>query len=169
MNTRITTLLAALLLAGISLSVPALAGETVPINATFGIQWTPVDWSGPVRVTKSTGAAGLSNGNVLAIHAQDRLDTQAGHITSDFLVIYFSYTDWVYAQYEQIPAGFDPFTGTASFSGPVEVVGGEGRFAGATGRLTITSRILFGQFFADPAGGPDTGTFRIKGTIKTAH
>ena len=39
------------------------------------------------------------------------------------------------------------------------VVGGEGRFAGATGTLSIRSRVLF---------GPLVGTFEIKGVIKTA-
>jgi|PlaIllAssembly_1097288.scaffolds.fasta_scaffold287860_1 hypothetical protein len=88
------------------MSHASLAGETVPINATFGIQWTPVDWTNPSdRVTESLGAAGLPNGGP-----------------------------------------------------PLDVVGGEGRFLGATGALTIRSRVLFSL---------PVGTFAVKGVIRT--
>ena len=149
---------AALLLACLAFS-PAMAQEAVPINATFGFQWTPVDWSTPVRVTSTEGAAGLPNGKVVAILTQDRLDIIQGHITSDYVILVFSPSDVVYAMYDKIPAGFDPATNTASFGGPMQVVGGEGRFAGATGELSIRSKVLF---------GPLVGTFDIKGVIRTA-
>jgi hypothetical protein len=64
----------------------------------------------------------------------------------------------VYAEYVKIPAGYNPVTNTASFGGPMHVTGGEGRFQGATGELTIRSRVLF---------GPLVGVFDIKGVIKT--
>ena len=143
-------------------SSAALAGEAVPVNAKFGIQWTPVDWSSPFgRITESLGAAGLPNGTVLSIYSQDSLDAVNGRITSEFVVIAFSDTDAVYLKYENIPAVYYPATNTASFFGPVTVLGGEGRFDGATGELSIRTNIRF-----DPL---PVGTFDIKGVIKTAN
>jgi hypothetical protein len=145
-------------------SATALAGESVPVNATFGIQWTPENWNpyapvNPVvRETSSLGAVGLPNGKVLAIDSRDFLDTQAGTINGQAALL-FSYDDGVIVEYSGA-AGFDPQTFTASFQGPMTVVGGWGRFAGATGSLTIRSTILFGPF---------VGTFDIKGVIKTAE
>ena len=154
--TKTLAVLAAILLTG-----PALAGEAVPINATFGIQWTPVDWSNPYgRITESLGAAGLPNGKVLSIYSQDTLDAVNGRITSDFVAIAFSDTDVVYVKYENIPAVYYPATNTASFFGPVTVLGGEGRFDGATGKLSIRTTIRFSPL--------PVGTFDIKGVIKTA-
>jgi hypothetical protein len=142
-------------------SSAAIAGEAVPINATFGIQWTPVDWSDPFgRITESLGAAGLPNGKVLSIYSQDSLDAVNGSITSDFVAIAFSDTDVVYVKYEGIPAVYYPETNTASFFGPVTVLGGEGRFDGATGELSIRTTIRFSPL--------PVGTFDIKGVIKTA-
>jgi hypothetical protein len=144
-------------------SAAALAGEAVPVNATFGIQWTPQNWNpyapdNPiVRETSSLGAAGLPNGKVLAIDSYDFLDSQAGTIKGQAL-LFFSYEDGVMVEYSGA-AGFNPLTYTASFYGPMTVVAGWGRFAGATGSLTIRSNILF---------GPLVGTFDIKGVIKTA-
>jgi hypothetical protein len=141
----------------------AIAAEAVPVNATFGIQWTPENWdpssqTNPVvRETSSLGAAGLPNGSVLAIDTYDYLDTQAGTIQG-MAALLFSYEDGVLVEYSGT-AGFNPQSFTASFSGPMTVVWGWGRFAGATGSLTIRSNILFGPF---------VGTFDIKGVIKTA-
>jgi hypothetical protein len=145
-----------------ALSGPSLAAEAVPINATFGIQWTPIDWSDPTcRKTESLGAAGLPNGNVISIITRDCLNViPPAQITSNLGILAFSPTDWVWVSYTNIPAGYDPQTNTASFGGPLEVVGGTGRFAGATGTLTIQSKILF-----EPL---PVGTFTIKGVIKTA-
>ena len=154
--TKTLAVLAAILLTG-----PAFAGEAVPINATFGIQWTPVDWSNPYgRITESLGAAGLPNGKVLSLYSQDSLDAMNGRITSDFVAIAFSDTDVVYVKYENIPAVYYPATNTASFFGPVTVLGGEGRFDGATGKLSIRTTIRFSPL--------PVGTFDIKGVIKTA-
>ena len=142
----------------------ALAGEAVPVNATFGIQWTSKNWNPyaptnpDVRETCSVGAAGLPNGKVLAVDGCDMLDTVAGTIKGETALL-FSYDDGVVLQYEG-RAGFDPVTFTAGFYGPMKVVYGWGRFAGATGSLTIRSNILFGPF---------VGTFDIKGVIKTAN
>jgi hypothetical protein len=142
-------------------SSAALAGEAVPVNATFGIQWTPVDWSNPFgRITESLGAAGLPNGKVLSIYSQDNLDAVNGRITSEFVAIAFSDTDVVYVKYQDIPAVYNPETNTASFFGPVTVLGGEGRFDGATGKLSIRTNIRFSPL--------PVGTFDIKGVIKTA-
>ena len=163
---RTIALTAALLISG-----AALAGEAVPVNATFGIQWTPQNWipfpdfdkvppdppNPIVRETRSLGAAGLPNGKVLAIDAYDFLDTNAGTIRGQAALL-FSYEDGVLLEYTG-SAGFNPLTYTASFYGPMTVVRGWGRFAGATGSLTIRSNILFGPF---------VGTFDIKGVIKTA-
>lgn len=157
---RTLAITAALLMSG-----AALAGEAVPINATFGIQWRPINWtSGPCRSTESLGAAGLPNGNVISIITRDCLTPTSpilGTITSDLGILVFSPTDWVWVSYENIPAAYDPLTNTAGFGGPLKVVGGTGRFAGATGTLTIQTRILF-----DPL---PVGTFDIKGVIKTAN
>ena len=154
--TKTLAVLAPILMAG-----PALAGEAVPINATFGIQWTPVDWSNPYgRITESLGAAGLPNGKVLSIYSQDNLDAVNGRITSDFVAIAFSDTDVVYVKYQDIPAVYNAETNTASFFGPVTVLGGEGRFDGATGKLSIRTNIRFSPL--------PVGTFDIKGVIKTA-
>jgi len=145
------------------ISAASLAGEAVPVNATFGIQWTPDNWNpyapnNPVvRETSSLGAAGLPNGKVLAIDSHDFLDTQTGTIKGQAALL-FSYEDGVMVEYSGA-AGFDPQTFTASFYGPMTVVAGWGRFEGATGSLTIRSNILFGPF---------VGTFDIKGVIKTA-
>jgi len=145
-------------------SSAALAGEAVPVNATFGIQWTAENWnpsaqSNPVvRETSSLGASGLPNGKVLAVQSYDFLDTAAGTISGQ-AALFFSYEDGVLVEYSGT-AGFDPQTFTASFRGPMTVVAGWGRFAGATGSLTIRSNILF---------GPLVGTFDIKGVIKTAN
>ena len=160
MNSLLRTfaLAAALLMSSI-----ALAGEAVPVNATFGIQWTPENWNPyaptnpDVRETSSLGAAGLPNGKVLAIEAYDFLDTNAGTINGQAALM-FSYEDGVMVEYSGT-AGFDPQTFTASFYAPMTVVAGWGRFAGATGSLTIRSSIRFGPF---------VGTFDIKGVIKTA-
>ena len=156
---RTLAITAALLMSG-----AAPAGEAVPINATFGIQWTPIDWeSPPCRRTESIGAVGLPNGNVISIITRDCLTPTSptvGTITSELGILVFSPTDWVWVSYEDIPAGYDPPTNTAGFGGPLEVVGGTGRFAGATGTLTIQTKILF-----DPL---PVGTFTIKGVIKTA-
>ena len=163
---RALALTAALLTSG-----TALAGEAVPVNATFGIQWEGVNWKPEydfdddedtvnpvVRTTSSTGAAGLPNGKVLAIESFDALDTVAGTINGQ-AVIYFSYTDGVVLEYSGAAAR-DAATGTAGFQGPMTVVAGWGRFEGATGSLTISSRILF---------WPYVGRFDIKGVIKTAN
>lgn len=153
------TLLKALALTAAWLvSGAALAGEAVPVNATFGIQWTADDWSDPTaRTTETYGAAGLPNGQVLAIYTYDALDTVGGTI-GGYGILWFSYDDGVVVEYTG-PAGFDPKSNTASFRASMNVVYGWGRFAGATGSLTNTSRILF---------GPAVGTFQIKGVIKTA-
>jgi hypothetical protein len=138
----------------------AMAGEAIPVNATFGIEWTPVDWSDPAdRITETLGAAGLPNGKTIGIATRDHLDTVTGRISSDYVVLAFSNADWIYAQYVAIPAGYDPVTDTASFGGPLEVIGGEGKFVGARGTLTIRSKILFSL---------PVGTFDIQGVIKTA-
>ena len=84
-----------------------------------------------------------------------------GRITSEFVAIAFSDTDVVYLKYENIPAAYYPKTNTASFFGPVTVLGGEGRFDGATGELSIRTTIRF-----DPL---PVGTFDIKGVINTAN
>ena len=139
-------------------SSAAIAQEAVPVNATFGIQWTPDDWSNPTaRTTESYGAAGLPNGQVLAIYTYDALDTVGGTIQG-YGILWFSYDDGVLVEYSG-PAGYDPKSNTASFRAAMTVVDGWGRFEGATGSLTNTSRILF---------GPAVGTFQIKGVIKTA-
>jgi hypothetical protein len=144
-------------------SAAALAGEAVPVNATFGIQWTPENWNpyapdNPVvRDTSTLGAAGLPNGEVLAVQSYDSIDSAAGTIKGQAALL-FSYEDGVLVEYSGA-AGFNPETYTASFYAPMTVVAGWGRFAGATGSLTIRSNILFGPF---------VGTFDIKGVIKTA-
>jgi hypothetical protein len=149
-----------LLAATFILPCVTLAGEAMPINTTFGIQWTPVDWSNlSDRITESLGAAGLPNGKTLAVATRDHLDAINGRVTSDYVVLLFSETDWVYAEYSDIPAGYDPATNIASFGGPLHVVGGEGKFAGASGTLTIHSKILFSL---------PVGTFAIKGVVHTA-
>lgn len=148
------------LAAALLMSAATLASEAVPVNATFGIQWTPVNWANPAdRITETLGAAGLPNGRTVGIATRDHLNAITGKITSDYVTLVFSDTDWVYAKYENIPAGFDPSTNTASFGGPLKVVGGEGRFLGATGTLAIRSRILFSM---------PVGTFQVQGVIKTA-
>ena len=140
----------------------AMADHAVPINARFGIQWTPVDWSVITdRVTESMGAAGLPNGKVIGIATRDHLDAVNGRITSDYVIIAFSPSDRVYARYTGIPAVYFPATNTASFYGPLHVEGGEGRFLGATGTLSIRTTILF-----EPL---PVGTFHIRGVIKTAN
>lgn len=152
-----------LLAAAWLVSSAALAGEAVPVNATFGIQWKPENWNpyapdNPVvRATRSLGAAGLPNGGIIAIDSSDLLDTEAGTIKGQAALM-FSYDDGVLVEYSGA-AGFNPQSFTASFYGPMTVVYGWGRFAGATGSLTIRSNILFGPF---------VGTFDIKGVIKTA-
>jgi hypothetical protein len=146
------------------ISAASLAGEAVPVNATFGIQWTPENWNPygednpSVRETSSFGAAGLPNGKVIAIQSYDFLDTVAGTINGE-AALFFSYEDGVFVEYTGT-ASFDSQAFTASFSGPVTVIGGWGRFAGSSGALMIRSRILF---------GPLVGTFDIQGVIKTAH
>jgi hypothetical protein len=148
------------LAAAFIISSASVAGEAIPVNATFGIEWTPVDWANPAdRITESLGAAGLPNGRTIGIATRDHLNTITGRISSDYLILVFSETDWVYAEYADIPAGYDPTTNTASFGGPLNVVGGEGMFVGATGRLTIHSKILFSL---------PVGTFGVDGVIKTA-
>lgn len=132
--------------------------DLVPVNLTFGVQWTAVDWTDPEdRITETLGAAGLHYGKVVAIATRDHLDTVAGTISADYVTLIFSDADRVYAAYEDIPAGYDPATNTASFGGPLRIVGGEGRYAGATGTLRIRSRILFSL---------PVGTFDIDGVIK---
>jgi hypothetical protein len=156
----ITLLRAVVIAATFFIASPSIAGEAVPVNATFGIQWTPVDWADPAdRVTESLGAAGLPGGRTIGIATRDHLNTITGRVGSDYVILAFSETDWVYAAYADLPAGYDPTTNTASFAGPLNVVGGEGRFVGATGKLTIRSKIMFSL---------PVGTFAIKGVIKTA-
>jgi hypothetical protein len=145
------------------ISAAALAGEAVPVNATFGIQWTPENWNPygadnpSVRETSSFGAAGLPDGKVIAIQSYDFLDTVAGTIHGE-AALSFSYEDGVVVEYTGA-ASFDPQTFTASFFGPMTVIDGWGRFAGSSGALMIRSRILF---------GPLVGTFDVQGVIKTA-
>jgi hypothetical protein len=166
------TLLKVLMLAAAWLmAAPAVAAEAVPVNATFGIQWTPIDWNpaapNPFVLwhTRSQGAAGLPNGKVLAVDAQDELNPLAGTIQGQ-AALFFSYDDGVLLEYSGA-AEQDPLTRTASFYGPMTVVKGWGRFEGATGSLTIRSNILFPPFVGEYF---DTfvGTFDIKGVIKTA-
>jgi hypothetical protein len=95
---------------------------------------------------------------VIAIQSYDFLDTQAGTINGE-AALFFNYEDGVVVEYTGT-ASFDPQTFTASFSGPMSVIGGWGRFAGSSGVLRIRSRILF---------GPLVGTFEIQGVIKTAN
>jgi hypothetical protein len=81
-------------------SAAALAGEAVPVNATFAIQWTPENWNpygedNPVvRETSGFGAAGLPNRKVIAIQSYDFLDTQAGTINGE-AALFFNYEDGV--------------------------------------------------------------------------
>jgi hypothetical protein len=158
---RVAALWLALLAA---LAVPAISSaddhrnRDVPVKFTFGIQWTDVDWSNPEdRITETLGAAGTPGGKVIAIATRDHLNAVAGSITSDYVALIFSDADRVYAEYQSIPAGYDPASNTASFGGPLRIVGGEGRFAGATGTLRIRSRILFSL---------PVGTFDIEGVIR---
>jgi hypothetical protein len=44
------------------------------------------------------------------------------------VILFFSPDDFVYAMYDRIPAAYDPSTNTASFGGPLIVVGGEGNW-----------------------------------------
>jgi hypothetical protein len=139
----------------------AQASGSVPINATFGIQWNIVNWDDPSnRITESLGAAGLPNGQVIGLVSRDHLDALNGRITSDYVIIAFSDVDRVYAAYNDITATYDPQTNTASFFGPVRVVGGEGRFVGAYGTLSIRTKILFSL---------PVGTFSLKGVIRTVQ
>jgi len=159
---RLVALSVALLVSATALADGGADGhrhrDVIPLNATFGVQWTPVDWSNPEdRITETLGAAGLRNGKVIGIATRDHLNAVAGTISSDYVTLVFSDADRVYAEYENIPAGYDPATDTASFGGPLRVVGGEGLFAGATGTLRIRSRILFSL---------PVGTFDIDGVIK---
>ena len=145
-----------------AISAVAIAGGAVPINTSFGVQWTPVDWSVPTdRITECLGAARLPNGKVLGIATRDHLDAVNGRITSDYVMIVFSDTDWVYAKYTNIPAVYHPETNTASFFGPLQVVGGEGRFVGATGTLSLRTTVQFSPL--------PVATYDIKGVIKTAR
>jgi len=169
-----TMLKALALTAAWLVSSAALAGEAVPVNATFGIQWTPQGWSGDPQdpanflpppntfdtewVTTTEGAAGLANGKVIAVQSVDSLRPLQGTIDGQ-VVLWFSYADAVVLAY-QGSAAFDEAAGTAGYSGPMTVIGGWGRFLGATGSLTIKSNILF---------YPYVGTFQIKGVIKTAN
>ena len=164
------TLLKALALTAAWLvSSAAIAGEAVPVNATFGIQWTPVNWNGnpldPASVpdgpfteweTTTQGAAGLPNGKVIAITSTDFLRPLQQSINGE-ATLWFSYTDAVFTVYEG-SAAFDEAAGTAGYSGPMTVVGGLGRFAGATGSLTIRSKILF---------WPYAGTLRAPNVLPT--
>ena len=174
------TLLKALALTAAWLvSSAALAGEAVPVNATFGIQWNPENWDGnplnPSNLAKglatewettTQGAAGLPNGKVIAIESTDYLRPLQQSINGE-ATLWFSYTDAVSVVYEGT-AGFDMQTGTASYSGPMTVVGGLGRFEGASGTLTIRSNIFFHPFIPPYFRGPLAGTLQIKGVIKTA-
>jgi len=123
-----TMLKALALTAAWLVSSAALASEAVPVNATFGIQWTAKNWNPyapsnpPVRETSSLGAAGLPNGKVLAIQSYDFLDPQAGTINGQAALL-FSRDDGVLVEYSGA-AGFDPQTFTASFRGPMTVVAG---------------------------------------------
>jgi hypothetical protein len=168
MNTLLRVL--ALIAAGLA-SGTALAGKAVPVNATFGIQWTPQNWTGDPQdpanfadgpftewETTTLGAVGLPNGKVIAITSTDFLRPAQQSINGE-AVLWFSYTDAVFTVYEG-SAAFDEQAGTAGYSGPMTVVGGLGRFAGATGSLTIKSHILF---------WPYAGTLHVKGVIKTAN
>lgn len=104
---------------------PAQAGESVPINATFGIEWTPVNWSTPLnRISETRGAAGLPNGRSIGIATRGRSSAATGLANSEYVDLRFSATDWVYAQYVDMPVTFDPVTNTASFDGPLTVIGG---------------------------------------------
>jgi hypothetical protein len=157
----------ALALAGISsiacllLSGPAHAGESVPINATFGIEWTQVNWTNPFnRITETRGAAGLANGSVIAIATGGHSNAFTGIASSDYVHLRFSETDWVHAQYVDVPIVFDPVTNTASLDGLLEVVGGEGTFAGASGTLTMRIKLLVSDLLV--------GTIDIKGVVRTA-
>ena len=136
----------------------------VQVRLAYCIQWTAVNWdpaaadNPQVRETSSLGAAGLSNGKIIAIDSFESLDTGAGTIQGQAALL-FSYEDGILVEYSGA-AGFDPLSFTAFFGGPMNVVYGWGRFAGAKGSLTIVSKILF---------GPQVGTFEIKGVIKTAN
>jgi hypothetical protein len=143
------------------LSSPAQAGESVPINATFGIEWTQVNWSNPLnRISETRGAAGLPNGSSIGIATRGRSSAATGLANSEYVHLRFSATDWVYAQYVDMPVTFDPVTNTASFDGSLTVVGGEGQFGGASGTLRIRLQILFGDLLV--------GTIAINGVIRTA-
>lgn len=140
---------------------PAQAGESVPINAKFGIEWTQVNWSNPLnRISETRGAAGLPNGNSIGIATRGRSSAATGLASSEYVHLRYSATDWVYAQYVDMPVTFDPVTNTASFDGPLTVIGGEGRFSGASGTLKIHLEILFGDLLV--------GTVAINGVIRTA-
>ena len=145
------------LAAALFISAAAFASEAVPVNATFGIQWTPENWNpygedNPiVRETSSVGAAGLPNGKVIAIQSYDFLDTQAGTINGE-AALFFNYEDGVVVEYTGT-ASFDPQTFTASFSGPMTVIGGWGRFAGSSGALPLAGFAVNDASGAEFAGG----------------
>jgi hypothetical protein len=74
---------------------PALSQEAVSISPTFGFQWPSVDWSTTVRGMATEGAAGLANGKVISIVIEDKLDIIQRHITSDYVILFFSPSDLV--------------------------------------------------------------------------
>ena len=100
---RLVALSVALLVSATALANGGADGhrhrDVIPVNATFGVQWTPVDWSDPEdRITETLGAAGLRNGKVIGIATRDHLNTVSGTINSDYVILVFSDADRVYEE-----------------------------------------------------------------------
>ena len=97
-------------------------------------------------------------------------DDQIAFLATGVILASYTYTaangDRLLLQTASQLVGFDPVTQTVSFIGNFDIVGGTGRFEGATGAGETSGWALFEQPFGSPVNsGP--GFFAFEGVIST--
>jgi hypothetical protein len=148
----------------------AIADGQVPFRGFWNTRHTDtIDFDpsvGPVIRVEVTGTGKCSHLGAAECQSTDQVAVLAtGGITATY-----TYTaangDTLLLTAESQTVALDPIVGRISFEGTFEVLGGTGRFAGASGRGTLIGWALFNQPFGSPQNdGP--GFFAFDGWLST--
>jgi hypothetical protein len=96
-----------------------MAQHAVPIKATFDASGRRLAGRPRFGSLRQRAPPVCPTTKIISLVTQDRLDVINGKVTSDYVILFFSSEDIVYAKYGDLPAGYDPATNAASFRGPL--------------------------------------------------
>jgi hypothetical protein len=148
----------------------AFADEQMPFHGSWNtrhidtIDFDPL--AGPIIRVVVTGNGTSSHLGAAECESTD----QVAALTTGRITAPYTYTaangDTLNLSAESQTVALDPIAGRISFQGTLEVLGGTGRFVGASGRGTLIGWALFNQPFGSPQNdGP--GFFAFDGWLST--